>query len=326
MDWLEVTIYTTAEGIESVCGNLYQLGITGVMIEDEADFKEFLEENHQYWDYVDDELMREMEKETCIKAYLSDNASGQEMLLSIKEAMRALKEFDTEEKFGRLEISLGNLSEEDWANNWKKYFHPMEIGKKIMIKPEWEELSAPTDRIVFNINPGMTFGTGSHYTTQLCIEELEKYVDGTADVLDLGCGSGILSVISLMLGAKAALAVDIDPNCIDIAYANAKRNNVDTKKYEVIAGNIITDEEIFSYITKKKYPVVLANIVADVIIAILPMVKKAVTDDGVFISSGIISDRIEDVTNALEENGFEIMKINRRKDWAAIVSQIKRED
>ena len=199
----------------------------------------------------------------------------------------------------------------------------MNIGNKILIKPEWEELTESTDRIVFNINPGMTFGTGSHYTTQLCIEELENYISEEKNVLDLGCGSGILSVISLMLGAKSALAVDIDPNCIDIAYQNAKRNNVDIQKYDVISGNILDDEDICQYIRKNKYNVVLANIVADVIIASLSLVKQVVSEDGVFITSGIIEDRIDDVKNSLEENGFEILKINRRKDWAAMVAVLK---
>lgn len=323
MNWLEITIYTTTEGIEPVCGNLYQLGITGLEIEDETDFKEFLEENHQFWDYVDEDLLKEKNKETCVKAYVSDNASGHEMLMSIKASMKTLKEFDVSNEFGRLEIDLGNLCEEDWANNWKKFFHPMEIGKKIMIKPEWEELKEKTDRIVFNINPGMTFGTGSHYTTQLCIEELENYVDETKDVLDLGCGSGILSLISLMLGAKSAVAVDIDPNCKDIAYQNAKRNNIDVSKYEVISGNIITDEKLADYISKRKYPLIYANIVADVIIAILPLVKKCLEIDGIFITSGIIEDRVSDVTYALEENGFKIIKENKRKDWVSLVCSNK---
>lgn len=319
MNWLEITIYTTTEGIEPVCGNLYQLGITGLEIEDETDFKEFLEENHQFWDYVDEDLLKEKNKETCVKAYVSDNLSGHEMLMSIKASMKALKEYDVDNEFGRLEIDLGNLCEEDWANNWKKFFHPMEIGNKIMIKPEWEELTEDTDRIVFNINPGMTFGTGSHYTTQLCIEELENYVDSSKEVLDLGCGSGILSLISLMLGAKSAVAVDIDPNCIDIAYQNAKRNNIDVSKYEVISGNIITDEKLADYISKRKYPLIYANIVADVIIAILPLVKKCLENDGIFITSGIIEDRVSDVTYALEESGFKIIKKNQRKDWVSLV-------
>ena len=324
MNWIEITITTTSLGIESVCGNLYQLGITGLQIEDEQDFKDFLENNHQFWDYVDDDLIKEKEKQTCIKAYVSDNASGNEMLLSIKQAIETLKKYDTNGDFGELSISLGNLSEEDWANNWKKYFHPMNVGNKILIKPEWEELTTPTDRLVFNINPGMTFGTGSHYTTQLCIEELENYVDESKTVLDLGCGSGILSIISLMLSAKSALAVDIDPNCVDIAYKNAERNGVSTDNYEVISGNILDDESIPSYILKNKYDIVLANIVADVIIASLPLVKDCINNDGIFITSGIIEDRIDDVKAALIENGFEIIKINQRKDWAAIVAKLKR--
>ena len=324
MDWIEISITTTSSGIEPVCGNLYQLGITGLQIEDETDFKEFLENNRQAWDYVDEELIKEKEKDTCIKAYVSDNASGNEMLLSIRQAMDALKEYDVNGEYGKLEISLGNLSEEDWANNWKKYFHPMNVGKKILIKPEWEDLKEPTDRLVFNINPGMTFGTGSHYTTQLCIEELENFVDSSKSVLDLGCGSGILSVISLMLGAKSALAVDIDPNCIDIAYQNAKRNNVSTENYDVVSGNILNDENICKYIQKDKYDVVLANIVADVIIASMPLVKTCIAEDGVFITSGIIEDRIDDVRTALDENGIEILRINQRKDWAAIVAILKR--
>lgn len=319
MDWLQVSIFTTSEGIESVSGRLYQLGITGIEIEDEQDFKDFLENNKQYWDYVDDDLIKEKEGETCVKAYVSDNASGHEMLMEIRTSMKELKEYDKDGIYGRLEISLGNLSEEDWANNWKKYFHPMEIGKKILIKPEWEELSAPTDRLVFNINPGMTFGTGSHYTTQLCIEQLENYIDDSKRMLDLGCGSGILSIISLMLGAKEAVAVDIDPNAVDIAYENAARNGVDKSHYTVLSGNLVTDEELAKRLTKEKYDVVVANIVADVIIAIAPMAKKCMKDDGVFITSGIIEDRIEDVENALAENGFKIKEINRRKDWAAIV-------
>lgn len=324
MNWIEITIVTTSAGIEPVCGNLYQLGITGLQIEDEQDFKDFLKNNHQFWDYVDDDLIKEKEKQTCIKAYVRDNAAGNEMLLSIKQAMETLKKYDINDEYGELSIFLGNLSEEDWANNWKKYFHPMNVGNKILIKPEWEELKEPTDRLVFNINPGMTFGTGSHYTTQLCIEELENYIDNTKIVLDLGCGSGILSIISLMLSAKSALAVDIDPNCIDIAYKNAERNGVNTDNYEVISGNILEDENICDYISKDKYDVVLANIVADVIIAALPLVKKCINDDGIFITSGIIEDRINDVQNALTESGFEIIRTNQRKDWAAIVAKLKR--
>ncbi|MDY3030616.1 MAG: 50S ribosomal protein L11 methyltransferase [Clostridia bacterium] len=323
MDWIKATIYTTSEGIEPVSGRLYQLGINGIEIDDENDFKDFLENNKQYWDYVDEELIKSKEGETKVSAYVSDNPAGYEMLAAVKSTLAELKELDTDNEFGRLDLETSALNEEDWANNWKKYFHPMEIGEKILIKPEWEELSEETDRVVFNINPGMTFGTGSHYTTQLCIESLEQYITEGSEMLDLGCGSGILSVISLMLGAKKAVAVDIDPNAVDIAYANAERNGVDKSKYSVYAGNILTDEELQHQIGGK-YDVVAANIVADVIIGLTPKAREYMKEDGVFITSGIIEDRTDDVKAALEENGFEIVEIKQRKDWVSIVCRQKK--
>ena len=319
MNWIQVTIYTTSDGIEPLSGVLYQLGINGIEIEDEADFKDFLENNRQCWDYVDDDLIKSKEKETCVKIYVSDNLSGREMLSEVKTALAELKMRDKADEFGRLEMDLGNISEEDWANNWKQYFHPTEVGEKILIKPEWEELTSPTDRIVFNVNPGMSFGTGSHETTQLCIEALEKVVHEGDDILDLGCGSGILSIISLLLGAKSAYAVDIDPNAVNIAIDNAKMNDIDLSAFTAKAGNILTDTALCDEIAKKKYPVVVANIVADVIIGLLPFASKVLAEDGTFITSGIISDRIEDVENALKENGFTEFTVNRRGDWASIV-------
>lgn len=319
MNWIQVTIYTTSDGIEPLSGVLYQLGINGIEIEDEADFKDFLENNRQCWDYVDDDLIKSKEKETCVKIYVSDNLSGHEMLSEVKTALAELKMRDKAGEFGRLEMDLGNISEEDWANNWKQYFHPTEVGEKILIKPEWEELTNPTDRIVFNVNPGMSFGTGSHETTQLCIEALEKVVHEGDDILDLGCGSGILSIISLLLGAKSAYAVDIDPNAVNIAIDNAKMNDIDLSAFTAKAGNILTDTALCDEIAMKKYPVVVANIVADVIIGLLPFAAKVLAEGGTFITSGIISDRIEDVENALKENGFTEFTVNRRGDWASIV-------
>ena len=230
-----------------------------------------------------------------------------------------MKQLDDENEFGRLEIHIDNMKEEDWANNWKKYFHPLEVGEKILIKPEWEELKDNTDRIVFNINPGMSFGTGGHYTTQLCIETLEKYIKPGVKVLDLGCGSGILSIISLLLGADSAFAVDIDPNAVDIAYQNAGKNDVDISKYTVKAGDIITNTELQNEIAKNEYDVVVANIVADVIIALAPKAREYMKKGGVFITSGIIEDRVDDVKAALEKCGFEINSIKQRKDWVSIV-------
>ena len=319
MDWIKVTIYTSAEGIEGVTGRLYQLGITGLEIEDEQDFLEFLENNKQYWDYVDEDLMKQKHTETKVSCYVSNDMNGNELLIAIRDSMEEMKDLDVDDSYGRLKVEIGNTSTEDWANNWKKYFHPMEVGEKILIKPEWEELTEPTDRLVFNINPGMSFGTGSHYTTQLCIEALEKYIKPGIKMLDLGCGSGILSILSLMLGAKEAVAVDIDPNAVDTAYENAQMNNIGREHYKVLSGNVVTDKEIQDIISQDKYEVVAANIVADVIIGLAPKAREYMKEGGVFITSGIIEGRQDEVKEALEENGFEIVDIRNRKDWYSII-------
>lgn len=322
MDWIQISIYTAPEGIEPVSGRLYQLGINGVEIEDETDFKTFLEENKDYWDYVDDELIKQKSGETRIKTYVSDNLAGREMLASISDSLRELKELDDENQFGRLELVLDNVKEEDWANNWKKYYHPIEIGSRILIRPEWEDVPSNSERTVFTINPGMSFGTGSHDTTRLCLESLEKLVVPGCSMLDLGCGSGILSIVSILLGAAKAHAVDIDPNAVDIAYENASKNGVGKNVYTVEAGNIVSDSKLRDKLAENKYDIVAANIVADVIIAVAPFVPNFMTKDGVFITSGIITDRLEDVKASLEDVGFRIDEINISGDWASVICRL----
>lgn len=319
MDWIKVTIYTTAAGIEPVSGRLLTLGITGLEIEDEAEFEDFLEETRDYWDYVDDELVTRMKGETRVIVYVSGDPAGAELLAAIRGSLAQLRSMDIDGEFGRLEAKTETTRSEDWANAWKKYFHPIEIGERLLVKPEWEELSAPTDRTVFNINPGMSFGTGAHETTQLCLEQLEKYVTPGCRMLDLGCGSGILSVVSLLLGAGEAFAVDIDPNCVDTAYENSDMNGIDRRRYTVISGNVLSDPEVKRIIGERRYEVVAANIVADVIIGLAPAAKKYMADGGVFIASGIIDGRQDEVGAALEAEGFEVIDARARKDWWAFV-------
>lgn len=322
MDWLEIFVETTREGIEIVSGLLYQCGITGLMIEDENDFKEFMENPNSNWDYIDEELVEiKREEGVGITFFVTDNASGNEMLSQIKSGLASLKENEKEFDLGTLNVKFKNIKEEDWANNWKKYFKPFPIGDKIMIKPSWEELKEETDKIILKIDPGHIFGTGTHETTQLCIEHIENYVKEGDKILDIGCGSGILSIASLLVGASYADAVDIDPNAINIAYENSDMNDIPREKYNVMAGNILGDKELYEKFATKSYDVVEANIVADIIVALSKMVPAFIKDNGIFISSGIITDRLDDVYNALDENGFTVLETKTKKDWAAIVSR-----
>ncbi len=320
MEWIRVTVYTTSLGIDLVTNCLMEEAISGFEIEDENEFNEFLENNTKYWDYVDDELINSKKGETKVKFYLENNENINETLIRVKSALQELKKSDVDGVFGRLEIETDGLNEEDWANNWKEYFKPIEVGKKLLIQPEWCPITDKTDRVVFTVNPGMTFGTGTHASTKLCICELEKYVNEETTLLDAGCGSGILSVIALMLGAKKADAVDIDENCIHVAYENAERNGVDKAKYSVYAGDITTDKALFDKLNENKYDVIVANIVADVIIALLPTVKKLIKKDGVFICSGIIKERFSDVEAAFKTEGIEIFQTNEADGWVSVTA------
>ncbi len=322
MDWLEVSIYTTPEGIEPLCGRLYNLGITGVEIVDKDDFEDFLENNKQYWDYVDEELREKMNGETRVKIYVSDNEIGHNQLSAVRDDLVSFKSLDSDNLFGSLRVEIDTMHEEDWENNWKQYFKPIYVGDRLVIKPEWETISDSEGKIVFNIDPGMTFGSGQHETTRLCVETLDTVVKKGDKVLDLGCGSGILSIIALMLGAGEARAVDIDPNCKKIAYSNAALNGIGKDIYTVLDGNILNDEE-FKKGTEESgpYDIVVANIVADVIIPLASDVRRYLKDEGTFIASGIIEMRIDEVKQAIEENGFSIQEIKKENDWYCIISR-----
>ena len=317
-NWIQAVIYTTAAGIEPVSGRLYQLGIAGLEIEDEDDFKSFLEENRSAWDYVDEELLKEKACETNIKIYVTDDSAGREILGEVERSLRELKALDEGEQFGSLRISLTGVDEEDWANNWKQYFKPLSIGERILVLPEWETLKEETNRTVFVINPGMSFGTGSHHTTKLCLERLEKYIKPGMEVLDLGCGSGILSSVALLLGAASATAVDIDPNAARIARENARRNGIEDSRYRVFAGNVLEDETLFQELADRQYDLILANIVADVIIALAPKIAPLLKPEGIYITSGIITDRGAEVQETYQKEPLLKTNVSQSGDWLAL--------
>lgn len=315
MNWFQISIETNTWGIDAVCDALTKVGIEGFEIEDKDDFNGFLEENKDFWDYVDEDLYNEKQGPTKVKTYIEEDLKAPEVLSNIKSALEPLKTGE----YGSLEITIDNLAQEDWENNWRQYFKPLYVGDNIIIKPHWEEVEDAEGKLVFEIDPGMTFGSGQHETTRMCVEALEKCVKKGDRVADLGCGSGILSVIALLLGAEYAYAVDIDPNCEKIAYENAALNNVGRDVYKVECGNVLTDNKLCKRLSEEKYDIVVANIVADVIIPLSGKARAFMKEDGRFICSGIIDFRKDEVEKALLDNGFEILEVKHDGDWYAFV-------
>lgn len=321
MNWTEAKIYTTTAGIDHITGALMQIGITGFVIEDAKDFENFLTDTTIYWDYVDEDLMKLKECETSVTIYLADTPQGKEQLAEIKSALLRLKSEDVDSQLGRLEITLGNIKEEDWENNWKQYFKPFEVGEKLAIKPSWETYENKENRIVLEIDPASSFGTGTHTTTQLCLENIEKYIKPNDRILDIGCGSGILSIGALLLGATSAFAVDIDENAVNISKENAEKNGFTADKFTSFCGNFIVDEKLREK-AGEGYDIIAANIVADVIIALSPIFKNHLKKGGILVSSGIIDGRVDEVYDAIKSNGFEILDVKTRSDWSSITAKL----
>ena len=311
MSWIAAHIDTVYQGLEGVEALLSALGIDGVVIEDETEFKTFLEDNQQYWDYVDEDLSKAMEGCSRITFYVEADESGFSTIGQVRIALQTAKEQHTD--WGTLLMTMDNLEEEDWAYGWQKYYKPMEIGERLLVVPEWEQVEDNT-RVKLILNPGLTFGTGSHATTRLCLKALERHVKGGERVLDLGCGSGILSIAAQKLGAKQAVACDIDPTCIDVAYENAALNGITKDTYTVLSGDILTDTAMQAKIGTG-YDLVVANIVSDVIMALSPAVKTLMAPQGLFVCSGIIDDRAEEVASHLKKMGLNIVESHESEGW-----------
>ena len=307
--WLEVTLDTTREELDGLCARLTANGVTGFAIEDEEDFKSFLEQNHQYWDYVDDELLERMKGVCRVKFYVTDDADGKKQLAAWTAGIDQ-------------PYTAAPLGDNDWAHSWQKYYQPMAVGEKLYIVPEWmREDPVPAGKTPLYLNPGLTFGTGSHASTQLCLMGLEEYTVPGKPVLDLGCGSGILSIAALSLGASHAAAVDIDPKAVDVAYENAAFNGIGRDRYRVLAGNVLDDGDLVADLAKEKYALVLANIVADVIIPLSATAGAFMDEGAVFLCSGIIDTRADEVATALEKNGLHVFKRREQKGWVSLAAR-----
>ena len=299
MDWTEVIITIDANDIERAESIAQMVVPYGIYIEDYRTLEQEAWEIANI-DLIDEELLSKDRTKGLIHIYISPEESPAEAVAFLSERLNSENISHT--------VDTSKCKNEDWENNWKDYFKPIKIGEKLLIQPDWLETENDDDRAVLRIEPGLAFGSGTHETTRLCLETLEKYISDGVEVLDLGCGSGILSVASLLLGAKRAVGVDIDKLAVKTANENAQRNGIDPSKYTFINGNL-TDK------VSGKFDVIVANIVADVIILFTKQVASYLEDGGVFITSGIVDVREDDVLRSFEENGFEVVERHELHNW-----------
>ncbi len=305
MEWTEVSITVPVERVDEA-GDIAQMVVSyGIYIEDYS----MLEDEVQqiaHIDLIDEDLLDKDRSKGVVHIYISPEDNP-------VEAVAFLKERYTQADIP-FEINTTGCQEQDWLNNWKQYFNPIEVGEKILIRPTWRDKYDPKGRVVLNLDPGLAFGTGTHETTRLCLQAVEKYTTPDTEMLDVGCGSGILSVAALLLGAKSAVGVDIDEMAVKTAKENAVLNGVEDR-FTVLAGNL-TDK------VEGKYNVVAANIVADAIIMLSKDIKNYMYDDSVYIMSGIIDTRVDDVLNAIGDT-FEIKEKLLENGWCCLVATLK---
>ena len=308
MAWLEITIDTAAEKCSSVVTVLTAKGFADLVIEDQEEFETFLEENKAYWDYIDEEFQEKLQGLSHIRLYLEDtDTAGMERL---KKAVAELK----------LSMTVAPLAEVDWEESWKDNYPPQEVGEKIVVLPYWlaEE---ETDRVKVILDPGLTFGTGAHPSTQMVMEKMEEVVKPGFKCLDLGSGSGILSIAALRLGAESAIGIDIDPKAEDIARENAAYNGFGAPAFTALTSNVTEDKELMSRLAADEYDLVLVNIVADVIIGLSPVLPNFLTEKSTLICSGILDVRLEEVCAALQKAGLTITAVKEKEDWRSVTAR-----
>ena len=305
MSWLEITIHTESHAVEDTAAVLTAGGFSELVIEDQAEFETFLDENKAYWDYIDESLQQKLQGLSQIKLYLEDSDTA---------GMQRLEEVVT--PLG-LAMEISPLAQTDWEENWKDNYPPQPVGDRLVVLPYWraEETGG---RLPVILDPGLTFGTGAHPSTQMVMEAMEQLVQPGDACLDLGSGSGILSITALRLGAGAAVGVDIDPKAEDIARQNAAYNGFESDVFTALTGNVTADKRLMERLSKDAYQMVLVNIVADVIIALSPVLPNFVKEETVLICSGILDTRLNDVVAALEKAGLTVTEVYAKEDWRCV--------
>ena len=315
--YTKVSVQTTTDAVDFISNLFDEIGLEGIQIEDNVPLSE--EDKKAMFIDIVPELPADEGKAT-VSSYFDPACFELGQLQRKIEA--GLEEIALFVPVGEGTVSFQDTDDKDWLNNWKEFFKPFRVAEDIIIKPTWETLDEQKENdIVIEIDPGIAFGTGSHETTKLCIQSLRKYITPDTELLDVGCGSGILSIIGLKLGAKYAMGTDIDAHALDATKENIKVNAIADEKFDLLAGDIITDEEIQQKVGFKRYPVIVANILADIIIPLSGKIRKHMTEDGIFISSGIIDMKALEVKEALLKNGFTIVEENRMGDWVSFVAK-----
>ena len=323
MKWIEINITTSTSGVEHIESMLLSIGISGWQILDRDEMRSFLDNNPAQWDYIDESLFDDYPESVTVRLYETDNKAGRLMIEKIRTGIDDLQKIHPDIDFGPLPVSVRHAGEDTWLDSWKKYFKPLEIGENIVIKPEWEEY-IHTGKIVMNIDPGHVFGTGHHETTRLCIEELEDRIKPGDIMLDLGCGSGILSVIGLLLGAKKCVAVDINRNAVEITRQNAKKNGIAETRLTALYGDILHDRRLRKQVGSHAYDCIVANIVADTIISLSPLIAGmgCLKPEGIFITSGIIDSSLDEVLTGFKNSGYDLIDVRTENDWACVTAKL----
>lgn len=320
MQYLEVTIKTTSDGIQLMADALTTMGHDSLVIDDQTEYMKFLEANRACWDYIDESLAKHLEGLSQIKLYIENDAQAQDKLAAISDRLQALKVSHPGKNLGPLTVSAAPLDEEDWSNSWKKNYPPQFVGKNLCVLPYWLSLDAAEGKLPIVLDPGLTFGTGSHPSTQMCLSALEDNLVPGSRVVDLGSGSGILSIAALRLGAKNAVGVDIDPKAENMARENAAYNNLGADRFQAFTGDVAGDHKALAQLGGA-FDLALINIVADVILALSPVIPKVVRPGGLVICSGILDTRLDEVRAGLMAQGLTILEERSQEDWRCLVAR-----